>query len=136
MECGKTRDFCKELEKIGCEVVPYVGSTRQKNGVSDRWITHNSWPHGVWVEFKDHSTRISDLQEEWQRATNIRSAGLQCLIFRFHRGKMSGDIEYMWDGERMYIQCLNGRIFLEEVRRCTIFGLQNWKMYDVLRTCE
>lgn len=70
-EIEKTRKLTTYLkEKYLLEVVPYVGSEAQRNGVCDRWLTHHHWHHGLWCEMKDYDTRVRNLQEDFLERIN------------------------------------------------------------------
>lgn len=90
MECVKTRKLCKELTSLGAEVVPYVASRYAPAGYPDRIIWDIRWCG--WIEFKDYTTTVKDLQWERIRRLNMRWPGHAVLV-RFDKDThMIGDI--------------------------------------------
>lgn len=56
-ESQYTKAVCEEMEQCGASVIPYVGNTRQRNGVPDRWVGHSLF--SGWLEFKTLKGRLS-----------------------------------------------------------------------------
>lgn len=58
-ECEKTRNICKDLEKLGA-LIYVLGGTPASSGLPDRLIVHNKWS-GL-LEFKDIDTQLRNNQ--------------------------------------------------------------------------
>lgn len=80
MECKKTRDFCRALEKLGAITYPLVGSRFSPNGFPDRLIWSKQW-QGL-VEFKDTNTKVDKLQLVRIRDLNKRKP-CTAFLYRF-----------------------------------------------------
>jgi len=71
MECERTREFCKGLQKCNAMVYPIVGNKYAPAGWPDRLILHSLW--GGLIEFKDVDTVVQPHQRIILRDACLRN---------------------------------------------------------------